>query len=341
LEQLRVDALSPAEIAKRVAEVGKKKSGLDLFRLFMLAILGGVFISLGAEFFTLVIHATGLAFGLTKLIGGVVFSLGLILIVLAGAELFTGNALMSIAFIQRTISSRSLLRNWGLVYIGNFTGAMLIVLLMYYSGQWGFNGSMVGAQALLIANSKVNIAFSTAFVLGILANGLVCLAVWLCFGARSTIDKIFAVIFPITAFVASGFEHCIANMYFIPMGIWLKSQPSVLAVAQAMSGRELALQNLTWAGFAVKNLIPVTLGNIVGGSILVGGVYWSIYIREFSWSAFFRLAQIGLRLVISVSPRRMGTTLSGFYAVLSQRKRGSRPLPRDLTTITTKEEDEE
>ena len=345
MEQLRVDALSPPEIAKRIAEVAKKKSGLDLFRTFMLAILGGVFISLGAQLFTLVIHDSSLSVGLTKLVGGVVFSLGLILIVLAGAELFTGNTLMSIAFIQRMLSAKNLARSWVIVYFANFVGALAIVFLMYYTEQWASNGSMVGAKAMLIANSKVNLAWHVAFVRAILANALVCLAVWLCFGARSTIDKIFAVIFPITAFVASGFEHCVANMYFVPMGIWLKSQASVVTAAEAMSGGTVALQNLTWSGFVVKNLIPVTLGNIVGGALLVGGVYWSVYIREFSWGGLLRLARVGLQLVSitrprQLSPRRLGTTLSGFYAVLSRRRPGGRPLPRDLTDIGGEEDNE-
>ena len=169
------------------------------------------------------------------------------------------------------------MRNWGLVYIGNFAGAMLIVLLMYYSGQWGFNDGMVGAQALLIANSKVNIAFSTAFVLGILANGLVCLAVWLCHSARSTTDKILAIIWPIAGFVALGFEHCIANMYFIPLGILLKSDPELMAGLGTSVGDMASLDLQGLAG----NLVPVTLGNIVGGTLLVAGVYWFAYLKDF------------------------------------------------------------
>ncbi|MFC2045795.1 formate/nitrite transporter family protein [Chloroflexota bacterium] len=346
MEQLRVDALSPPEIAKRVSEIAKKKSGLDLFRTFTLAILGGAFIALGAEFFTLVIHDSELSVGLTKLIGGLVFSLGLILIVLAGAELFTGNALMVIAFIQRTINTRDLFRNWVIVYFANLVGALFIVLLMYYTEQWTVNGSMLGGKALLIANSKVNLAFHVAFVRAILANVLVCLAVWLCFGARTTIDKIFAIIFPITAFVASGFEHCIANMYFIPLGIWLTGQPSVVAAAEAMSGGSIALQNLTWYGFIVKNLVPVTLGNVIGGSLLIGGVYWAIYVREFSWRGLIGLIQMGFRLIFFINPRRsspgqLGSTLSGFYGVLSRKKRGGRPLPRDLTQLGNQEEKED
>jgi formate/nitrite transporter len=345
MEQLRVEAFSPPEIAKKIAEVAKKKSGLDLFRLFMLAILAGAFIGLGAEFFTLVVHDSDLPLGLTKLVGGVVFSLGLILIVLAGAELFTGNTLMAMAFVERMISARGLLRSWVIVYTGNLIGSLVLVLLMYYSVQWTLNGGMVGGKALLIANSKVNLDFLTAFIRGILCNVLVVLAVWLCFGARTTVDKIFAVIFPITAFVASGFEHCVANMYFIPMGMVLKNQPAVVAAAETMSGGSLALDNLTLYGFTIKNLLPVTLGNIVGGSFLVGLAYWSVYIREFSFRSLLHLVQLGFRLIFFVnpgelSPRRVIINLSSFYAILSRRRLRGRPLPRDLTGIGDEEETE-
>jgi formate/nitrite transporter len=347
MEQLRVDAFSPSEIAKKISEVAQKKSGLDLFRLFMLAIMAGVFIALGAQFFTLVIQGSSLSPGLTKLVGGGVFSLGLILIVLAGAELFTGNTLMVMGFVERRINSRELLRSWALVYVGNFVGSLFVVLLMYYSRQWTTNGSLVGANALLIANGKVNLDFLTAFIRGILCNVLVVLAVWICFGARSTVDKIVAVIFPITAFVASGFEHCVANMYFIPMGIVLKSQPSVVAAAGIESSEAASiLQNLTWPGFILKNLIPVTLGNIVGGSLLIGLVYWSIYLREFSFRSLFNLIGIGFRLIFFIEPqrislRRLNATLSGFYGVLSRRRAKGRPLPRDLTGIGLDEKDKD
>lgn len=343
MEQLRVEAYSPQEIARRVADVAKKKSTLDLFRLFVLATLAGVFIALGAEFFTLVVHDSHLPLGLTKLIGGVVFSLGLILVVLAGAELFTGNTLMVLGFVERMISTRRLWRSWSIVYLGNFIGSLILVLLMYYSGQWALNSSMVGAEALLIANSKVNLAFHIAFTRGILCNILVCLAVWLCFGARTTTDKILAVIFPITAFVASGFEHCVANMYFIPLGVILKSQPEVVVAAEAMTGAPLALGNLSWSGFIVKNLIPVTLGNIVGGGVLVGLVYWSVYLREFSFRSLFRLTQIAFQLIFFINPReisptRIATILSVFSAISFRRRPGQRPLPHDLTDIADKKE---
>jgi formate/nitrite transporter FocA (FNT family) len=213
-----------------------------------------------------------------------------------------------------------------------------MVLFMYYTAQWGFHGAMVGGKALLIANAKVNMSFLEAFMRGILCNVLVCLAIWLAFSGRSTIDKILAVIFPITAFVASGFEHCVANMYFVPMGLALKGQPDVLTAAQGMAGQPIMLGNLTIAGFLVKNLIPVTLGNIIGGSLLVGGIYWSVYLRQFSFRSLFRVAQVGFRLIFLFNPRelapsRMAANLSSFYGFLRRRPPHHRPLPRDLTTL--------
>jgi len=344
MEELRVDAYSPPEIAKRIAAVAEKKSGLDFFRMFVLAILAGVFIALGAEFYTLVVHDSGLAFGLNNLIGGLVFCLGLILVVIAGAELFTGNTLIVMGFIERKVSARQLLKGWSIVYLGNLVGSLVMVLLMYYTAQWGFHGAMVGGKALLIANAKVNMTFLEAFIRGILCNVLVCLAIWLAFSGRSTIDKIVAVIFPITAFVASGFEHCVANMYFVPLGLVLQGQPDVLAAAQGMAGQPIMLGNLTVAGFLVKNLIPVTIGNIIGGSLLVGVIYWSVYLRQFSFRSLFWVAQVGFRLIFLFNPRelapsRIAANFSSFYSFLRRKPTGRRPLPRDLTTLI--EEDTE
>ncbi|TET55042.1 MAG: formate/nitrite transporter family protein [Dehalococcoidia bacterium] len=346
MEELRVDAYSPPEIAKRIAAVAEKKSGLDFFRMFVLAILAGVFIAFGAEFYTLVVHDSGLAFGLNSLIGGLVFCLGLILVVVAGAELFTGNSLVVMGFIEGKVSARQLLKGWGIVYLGNFAGSLVMVLLVYYTAQWGFHDAMVGGKALLIANTKVNMTFLEAFMRGILCNVLVCLAIWLAFSGRTTIDKILAVIFPITAFVASGFEHCVANMYFIPMGMALAGQSDVLVAAQGMVGQPITLGNLTIAGFLVKNLIPVTLGNIIGGSLLVGVIYWSVYLRQFSFRSLFRIAQVGFQLIFLVHPRelspgRIAANLSSFYGLLRRRPIRRRPLPRDLTTIIEEETEEE
>jgi len=346
MPELRIDAYAPPEIAKKIAAVAKKKSGLDFFRLFVLAILAGVFIGFGAEFYTMVVHDSGLAFGLNKLVGGLVFSLGLVLVVLAGAELFTGNTLMVMGYVDGVIGARGLLRSWAIAYVGNFVGSLALVLLICCSRQWALHGAKLGGKALLIANAKVNLTFMEGFARGILCNALVCLAVWLCFGARTTADKILAIIFPITAFVASGFEHCVANMYFVPLGIILKGEPSVVAAAAAMAGKDVVLTNLTWPGFLVKNLLPVTLGNVLGGGLLVGLVYWSVYLREFSFRSLLQLGQSGFRILSVAHPRQLlptkvATHLSRFYALLSRKKAERRPLPCDLNTLVGDQAEQE
>lgn len=270
-----IDAFPPPEMAERMENVGVKKANLDFWSMFALAILAGAFIGLGAEFFTLVITDSGLGFGMKKLIGGLVFSLGLILVVIAGAELFTGNNLIVMAWVSGKLTLAQVMRNWVIVYAGNLVGSLGTVLLMYLTRQWIFADYHVGATALNIAAAKVNLPFTAALTRGILCNALVCLAVWLCMSARSVVDKIFAIVFPITAFVASGFEHSIANMYFIPMGLVLKGEPAVLAAA----GKTVAdLANLNVLGF-LRNLLPVTTGNIFGGAFMVAAVYWFIYRR--------------------------------------------------------------
>jgi len=270
------DAYSPAAMAQKAEAVGVTKGKLSTLSTVLLGILAGVFIGLGAMFCTLVTTDAGLGFGLTKLLGGLAFCLGLILVVVAGAELFTGNCLIVMSWISSRTSFAQLLRNWGLVYFANLLGALSLVGLMFYTYQWMFSGYGVGANALLIANAKVNLSFGSALARGILCNALVCLAIWLCFSARTVVDKILAIVFPITAFVAAGFEHSIANMYFIPMGILLASQPTVLAAAGATAQ---GTANLTWMGF-VGNLVPVTIGNIIGGGILIGVIYWLAYLRS-------------------------------------------------------------
>jgi formate transporter len=269
------DAHSPQGIAQKVEAAGVGKGKLNTLSTILLGILAGVFIGLGAMLYTVVTTNTGLGFGLTKLIGGLVFCLGLILTVVAGAELFTGNSLIVMSWISGRTKFTRLLRNWGLVYFANLVGSLSLAGLMYFTSQWAFSNNGVGANALLIANSKVNLGFGEALVRGILCNVLVCLAIWLCFSARTVVDKIMAIIFPITAFVAAGFEHSIANMYFIPMGIMMTGQPAVMGAAGVTAG---SVSNLTWAGF-VGNLIPVTIGNIIGGGILIAAVYWLAYMR--------------------------------------------------------------
>jgi formate transporter len=274
--KITAEDYSPPEVAQRAEAVGITKGTRDILSTILLGILAGVFIGLGAMFCTVVTTDSGLGFGLTKLLGGLSFCLGLILVVMAGAELFTGNCLIVMSWMSGRTSLAKLLRNWGLVYFANLLGALSLVGLMFYTYQWTFNGYGLGVNALLIANAKVNLGFGSALARGILCNALVCLAIWLCFSARTVTGKILSIIFPITAFVAAGFEHSIANMYFIPMGILLAGQPAVLSASGVTAG---GLANLNWAGF-VGNLIPVTIGNIIGGGILIGAVYWLAYLSR-------------------------------------------------------------
>lgn len=270
------DAYAPAEIARRVEETGVRKAALDLPSLLALAVLAGAFIALGAAVSTVAVTNTGLGYGPTRILGGVTFSLGLILVVVAGAELFTGNNLIVMAWASGRVPLSKLLRNWAWVFLGNLAGALATAFFVYLSRRWADAGAAPGATAVRIALAKSSLPFLEAFVLGVLCNALVCLAVWLCFSARSTTDRILAVVPPISAFVALGFEHSVANMYFIPLGIWLKSEPEVLA---AGGWSPDALEQLSWAGFA-RNLVPVTLGNVVGGGLLVAGVYWFVFLRK-------------------------------------------------------------
>jgi len=279
MEQFDIDAYVPAQMALRVEKAGISKGNKDFFSTFTLAMMAGVFIGFGAAFFTFVIHDSTLSVGLTKLIGGFVFSLGLILVIITGAELFTGNNLIVMAYISRKISLGQLLRNWGIVFIGNLVGSLIVVFLIFLTGQWTAGGGTVGVTALLIANGKVNLTFLEAVSKGILCNILVCLAVYLCFSGRSVTDKILAILFPITAFVTLGFEHSIANMYFIPVGLLLKHSPQVLAATQEILGEIPDLSNLTIYGFIVNNLLPVTFGNIIGGTFFVGIAHWFLYLR--------------------------------------------------------------
>jgi len=262
------DAYAPKEIAEKVEAIGVAKARLPLVPQITLGLLAGGFIGLGALYFTLVISDTSLSFAVSRILGGLAFSLGLILVVIAGAELFTGNNLLVMAWAGRRISTVELLRNWIVIYLANFIGALGLVLLVLWSHHWRMNGEAVGIAAVNIAAAKAALPFWEAFFKGILCNILVCLAVWLGLAGRSVVDKIFAIILPISAFVAAGFEHSVANMYFIPLGILLQEQ-----VATA------GLPAVTWAGL-IANLIPVTLGNIAGGAVLVAAVYHLVYRRR-------------------------------------------------------------
>jgi formate/nitrite transporter len=272
------DTYSPHEIAKKVESAGAAKSTLDFYSTGTLAILAGAFISLGGIYFTLATAQITGSYSFTQILGGLAFSVGLILVVVAGAELFTGNNLIVMAFASRKISYVRLLRNWGIVYAGNFLGSLLTAAVLYFTNIWTANNYQFGVRAVLIASNKVNLDFVQAFSLGILCNALVCLAIWLAMGGRSVTDKILAIIFPISAFVAIGFEHSVANMYFIPFALMIKDDPELLSVIQN-SDLPVDLSNLDLMGL-FSNLLPVSLGNIVGGSLFVGLVYWLIYLRR-------------------------------------------------------------
>lgn len=276
MTDIRIDALLPPEIARRAEDIGVKKAGLDALSMFVLAMLAGAFIGLGAVFSTTMVAGAGgiMPYGITRLLAGLVFCLGLILVVVAGAELFTGNNLIVMAWASRKISTAALLRNWSIVYVGNLVGAVLTAVFVFLTRQYTFGGGAVGQAALSIANNKVNLDFVQAIVLGMMCNALVCLAVWLTFGAHTTTDKILAIIFPISAFVAMSFEHSIANMYFIPAGLLINQFDPVFA-----AGLNLDLTNLTLVGF-LNNLIPVTIGNVIGGVFMVAASYWFIYLRK-------------------------------------------------------------
>ena len=277
-----LDALPPADVARRAETVGVAKAAMPTLDLFALSVLAGAFIALGAAFATTVGSGMGdTPYGMTRLLVGLAFTLGLILVVVAGAELFTGNNLIVMAWGSRRISTASLLRNWSIVYVGNLVGAVGTAVLVFLAKEYTFGGGSVGVTALTIGASKTNLAFGQAIVLGALCNALVCLAVWLTYGAHSTTDKILAVVPPIAAFVALGFEHSVANMYFIPEALLVKTDSAWI---ESTSGVP-QLSTLTWDGFLLGNLLPVTIGNVIGGGIMVGAVYWFVYLRRRSASA--------------------------------------------------------
>jgi formate/nitrite transporter len=262
------DAYAPAEVARRVRDVGVAKAAAPVATTFMLAVLAGAFIALGALFFTITITtgagAAPVPYGLVRLAGGMTFSLGLVLVIVGGAELFTGNNLIAMAWASKRVTTRELARNWAWVYLGNVIGAVGTALLVWLADVHLLADGAVGETMLRIARSKVSLDPLTAVARGILCNALVCLAVWLCMAARSVADKILAIILPISAFVACGFEHSIANLYFLPSGLLLAAHSA------SPIGWTDALANLVW----------VTVGNILGGTVLVAFVYWSVYLRR-------------------------------------------------------------
>jgi formate/nitrite transporter len=273
-----IDALLPSAMARKAAEVGAAKARMPNLAVLTLSVLGGAFIALGAGFSTVATTGAGdaIGYGPARVLGGVVFSLGLVLVIVAGAELFTGNNLLVMAVVARRVRARALLRNWAIVYLGNLIGALGTAWLVYAAGQYRAASGAVGRQALEVAEAKATLPFGEAVARGVLANVLVCLAVWLCLSARSVTDKILAIILPITAFVAGGFEHSIANMYFLPVALLVKAGAPDAFWSEAGTSSD-AFHELTWRHFIVDNLVPVTIGNVIGGAVLVGLVYAFVY----------------------------------------------------------------
>ncbi|WP_261816597.1 formate transporter FocA [Vibrio gallicus] len=274
------DSFMPPEMAKRAVEAGVKKASKNQFKSFLLAITAGIHIGIAFVFYTVVTTGAGdMAYGISKLAGGLAFSLGLILVVVTGAELFTSSVLTLVARASGKITTLQLLKNWAAVYCGNFVGAIILVGVMLVTREYmGDNGQM-GLNAMAISQHKLHHTFIQAVALGIMCNLLVCLAVWMTYGARSLTDKVMVLILPVAMFVASGFEHCIANMFQVPMAIAIKN----FAPAEFwhMTGANIAnYADLNVMGFVVNNLIPVTIGNIIGGGLFVGVYYWLIFLRD-------------------------------------------------------------
>jgi len=273
------DELLPAEMATKAQDIGIKKAHLDFLSTLALAVLAGAFIALGCIFFTVSQTGGGVPWGIGRVIGGLTFSLGLILVIVGGAELFTGNNLIIMAWASRHLSTWRVLRNWGIVYIGNLFGAIATALFVFWGQHYEMADGAVGLTALDIGLNKVNLDFTQAVILGMLCNAMVCMAVWLTYSARTTFGRIAAIIFPISGFIAAGFEHCVANMYFIPFAIFVKGGASD-AFWQNIGTTPAAYDGLTWGPFFLNNLLPVTIGNIIGGVVFVALVYWVIYLRN-------------------------------------------------------------
>ena len=270
--------LTPSEIADFTVNAGIKKAGLTPAKQFLLGIMAGAFIAFGAQAANVVTHTIS-DVGTAKLISGLIFPAGLMLVLMAGAELFTGNSLMILALLERKITLAKLLRSWLVVYLGNLAGGVLVAYLICWSGQLNYTGGLLGGITLKSAAGKISLTFIQALVLGVLCNWLVCLAVWTSFGAKDAVGKAVCVFFPVWVFVASGFEHSIANMYYITAGILAKSSPQFVAKALEAGASQSAIDALNWCSMFTGNLVPVTLGNIIGGSVFVGVVYWFVYLN--------------------------------------------------------------
>jgi len=271
--------LSPAEVAELVVGVGQRKAEMSVTNQLILGVMAGAFIAFGAAGSCVAVHTVESA-GVAKALAGALFAAGLIMVVVAGGELFTGNSLMLMALAEGRISPWQLLRSWIVVYAGNFAGALLTAGLVCLSGQWGMSGGLLGASVIKTAVGKTALSFQNAFFLGVLCNWLVCLAVWMSFAARDIAGKVLVIFFPIWIFVTSGFEHSVANMYYIPAGILAAADPALAERAASVGLSPEALANLNWGAMLQANLLPVTLGNVVGGGVLVALACWFVYRRD-------------------------------------------------------------
>lgn len=272
--------LTPKEISKSVVEAGIKKTGMLHKNQFLLGILAGAFIAFaaaGSNMAAFNLFANAQTYGLGKVLAGAIFATGLMLVIIAGGELFTGNTLITVSVLEKKVKFKAMLKNWIVVYIGNFIGSVLIAYMIVYSGLLSSGDNVLGAITIKIAAYKVELPFLSAFFLGVMCNWLVCLAVWISYSAKDIAGKIFGIFFPIWLFVTSGFEHSVANMFYIPAGILAKSN-NALASAAHLSAERLA--GLNWTTFFINNLIPVTLGNIVGGGFFVAIFYWFVYLKK-------------------------------------------------------------
>lgn len=264
--------LSPEEVCNYVESVGTKKANNKFIQTLILGMLAGAFIAIGGFSAAVASHSIENA-GVAKLVSGVVFPVGLMFVLICGAELFTGNCLLTVAYAQKKITLKKMLKNWTIVYFSNFVGAFIIVVLIHYSGLLSTNGGKLGGYAIKVAAYKTGLTFTQAFTSGILCNLVVSLAVWGSYAAKDVIGKVFISFFPIMAFVIAGFEHCVANMYYLLLGIFAKSNPSYVELSHQTAEK---VANINFVHI-VQNLIPATLGNIVGGGIFVGLAYWLVY----------------------------------------------------------------
>lgn len=270
---------SPAEIANRIVETGRKKTDLPVRNMLLLGILAGAFIAFASQGSNVAIHTIE-SVGVGKALAGAIFSTGLMMVVITGAELFTGNMLIIVSCMEGKSRWLNMLKSWIFVYTGNFLGSLLIAGLIFLSGQFQFSGGMLGAFTIKTAVYKVNLTFSNAFFMGVLCNWLVCMGVWMAQAAKDMAGKLLAVFFPIWLFITSGFEHSVANMYYIPAGIFAKANPAWAEAAASLGVTAEKLQALNWQNFFLKNLIPVTLGNMVGGTVFVGLMFWLVFLHR-------------------------------------------------------------